>query len=275
MARTEPLRNSRLDGLLQEIRQTTFPIALELGDLFKQQGYKPYFNHHYLDGAERRDRAIDLLSTRGHLIGAADSPIHLIDAFYAEVKKSESPWIIFTSDRTESDHEAPDPFACDGLTPGFVTALNNFAQTQLLASHARIGRYCCGVDGEGQLSLARAGVAGVSVEPFDAMLACAKASINLKLTRPRTAWANTGTMWSVTKLVLFDGPLYEAFRRGQSVDIVEENHIPFILNLSSTDGTLLAFVVHIVRHAHFPAFLREHQTWIGQLSDAVKRLTGD
>jgi hypothetical protein len=275
------MRNMRLDGLAEDIKQTAFPIALEIGEGLKQQGYKHYFNHHYIDPAELKDHEIDLLATKGHLVGASNAPIYLIDTLYVEVEKGSLPWIVFTSDRTDSDHEAPELFAFDALSAGFAAALNNFGQTQQLADQSRIGRYCCTVSEE-TLNAARDGrvPAGPAFsrdedgEPFSAMLSCAKASIGIKLTKPRTAWANTGTMWSITKLVVFDGPLYEAHRSGHDIEIAESNYIPFVLNFSSAEHVLFTFVVHIVRHAYFPAFLKRHQGWVSQLSEEINRRTG-
>jgi hypothetical protein len=281
ISRTAPVRNMRLDGLAKDIKQTAFPMALEIGEGLKQQGYKPYFNHHYIDPAELKDHEIDLLATKGHLVGAANAPIYLIDTLYAEVEEGGSPWIIFTSARTDSDHESLEFFAFEALSGGLTATLNNFGQTQQLADQPWIGRYCCTVS-EDMLNAARGGLPLASSafsrdedgEPFGAMLSCAKASIGIKLTKPRTAWADTGTMWSITKLVVFDGPLYEAHRSGQDIEIAESNYIPFVLNFSSPAHVLFTFVVHIVRHAYFPAFLKRHQSWISQVSEEVDRRTG-
>jgi hypothetical protein len=278
---SEIMKAGLLERLIQEIRQIAFPVVLEVGQVFKQVGYKHYFKHHYTDKADSSDRDIDLLATKGHLYGASNSPIYLIDMFYVEVEKATSPWIVFTSEKSDTDHESPEAFAFDGLSPGFVAALNSFAQTRQLAEHARIGRACHIASDEvfapahnGRSVVSAPSTPPANAGPMPAMLACARASMNIRLARPRTAWDNTATMWSVTKLVIVDGPLYEAQLRGHDIDLAEASHIPFILNMSSSERAPFSFVVHIVRHKYFPDFLKHHQKWSEQLGEEIRRRIG-
>jgi hypothetical protein len=151
---------------------------------------------------------------------------------------------------------------------------------QQLVAHPRIGRYCCSVS-EDTLNAARDGRAPASPafsrdedgEPFAAMLSCVKASIGIKLTQPRTAWAIPGRC-GASPTRGFEGPFCEAHRSGHEIEIAEPEPQPFVLNFSSDEHVLFTFVVHIVRHAYFPAFLKRHQSWISQVSEEVNRRTG-
>jgi hypothetical protein len=249
-----------LDELRTAVAASREMTELLVADAFSRAGYKANPHQYYVDPDDGRVRDIALFASKGVLLAASSAPIYLMDLFHAEVRKSEAPWVVLTSERSDNDAERPEPLAGDGLPTRLVAPLNEFARARAAVDLPRVGR-----------SIHVGGAAeAASRDPYEAMLACARASLGIKLAKPRTAWDDSSVLWCVSRLVIFDGELYEGHAESGALELAARDHIPFALHYASAALKAHVVVVHILRRGHLGALLERHRLWLEQLGEQVK-----
>jgi len=86
------------DEILNDIQKTGFVTELKAVSLFIEKGWSTEHSTTYEDKDENRSREIDIVATKVEYI--RELGFRLIINLVCEVKKSERPWIIFTTRRT-------------------------------------------------------------------------------------------------------------------------------------------------------------------------------
>jgi hypothetical protein len=248
------------EALRKSVAATRGVTELRVADAFARAGYKTHAHQFYADADDGRVRDIALFATKGVLLAASSAPIYLMDLFHVEVRKTAAPWVVLSSARTDADQERPDPLVGDGLPARIVAPLNELARSSMLADLPRLGR-SCQVEGVAE---------GAPSDPDDAMLACARASLGIKLAKPRTAWDDSGVLWCVNRLVVVDGPLCEAHLVDGGLELAAVDHMPVVINYATATFKPHVFIVHLVRHEQLGRFLDRHRAWLDRLGEQVK-----
>jgi hypothetical protein len=81
--------------ILKELHKTGYPTEIIAAAVMKRRGWAVVHNPTYVDDIEHRGREYDIHAGRVY----NDGPIQLGVFLAAECKKSEKPWVFFTTDR--------------------------------------------------------------------------------------------------------------------------------------------------------------------------------
>jgi hypothetical protein len=207
--------------ILEEITKTGFPLELRVADFLQRDGRYVANSLYYLDQDEGKGREIDLRALKNLFLdfylekhpSEFDSPCSVRDCLLIECKKSNKPWVIFTSAGTPYDNELFD-LDCQGFdenaewyTETFLTELE---KVHPFATDKMRGR--------GHFEPFKGGEGGEMI--FKAITTVVKATI---ATRKNGFGAGRGSVFFYYPLVVFDGLLFEAHLKDGAISLSESS----------------------------------------------------
>lgn len=246
------MRNKVLD----DIKKTGYPTELMVASLFEAAGWYCTENEYYIDQDENKGREIDIRANKN----ATGGRICVWSMLSVEVKKSDKPWIIFTSNKRF-------------LEPGGYGLLNHChnVNSDLLTYENIMDEHpSCS-----QLRLGRKEYVAFSSTPqiFSAILSATKAGIEAHRLAEAYKEAYNADSYDVsfyTPLVVVNGNLFEAYLDDQGEMCVEEkNHIAFRLNYASPSYDKSRYLVDIVTTAGLGAYLDLQNRWIKHMHTCI------
>jgi hypothetical protein len=89
--------------IIGEINKTGFPLELRVSDFIRSRGYLVNHSVYYVDNDEGKGRELDILAHKFHRQEKRKGHWFADNFLAIECKKSEKPWVIFTSPKDGDD----------------------------------------------------------------------------------------------------------------------------------------------------------------------------
>lgn len=231
--------------ILREISKTGFPLELRTASFLEAQGYTANHGLHYIDRDERKPREIDLRCSKALkypvAMGGRKSSF-VRHTFLVECKKSEKPWVIFTSDHGSGHDQNPFEIEIEGLQLAEWTqeevfdACEEFESIHPLFKPRRLGRSLFEPFKQRQT--------GESI--YSAILSASKATVAARSQSfPSFAASRSPDLGFYYPVVIFEGRLFEAHLDRNEISVEEVDSIMYSL-LYQSDNYSLRTIVPIV-----------------------------
>ena len=255
------------------IQKTGFPAELTICAKLLSLGIKPYQSQYYIDKDENKAREIDIVAGCGWNFTLGATTLYLIRALVIEVKKSTRPWVIFTSARSNTDHESPSCISFLNVDESAASDITSIVHATCLSQFERIGRNGCVLYAKelSNGSIEDGDRNGERSSSIPGLLPSIKASINIsaynkiRLDHYGTEAPSQATKMAgiVERILVLDGKLFESYLDEHgNLQVNETHHIPYLVNYDSENYPHLNLIVHIVTISHFVEFVRTRQDWV-------------
>jgi hypothetical protein len=244
--------------ILGEIGKTGFPLELRVADFLQSRGYFVASSLYYLDQDEDKGREIDIQALKGISLGfylgtgdespsPDDEPCMVRNCLLIECKKSDKPWVIFTSPESSYDKELFE-LDCKGLNKNAERLwfesedfLNQLEKIHPFAAHK--------MRGHGHFEPFKSGESSEMI--FKALITSVKATI---ATRDSKFAAGPGRVCFYYPLIVFDGLLYEAHLDNGTIRLNETDTVMVSFFYASAKYKEERFIVPILTEKGLPAF---------------------
>jgi hypothetical protein len=239
--------------LLKDIEQTGFPTELKVSKIFQARGWSVNENTYFIDQDENKGREIDM---EVHRNSFTYKPKHICiwSMLSVEIKKSEKPWVVFTSNRKIGD------------VAGYrlINHTHNINSTQLTAediSHAHPSMVYKSVGRSGHVAFS-----GNNSQLFSAVVSATKASIEEhKLAEEHKEAYDNNSLDAVfyTPLVILNGRLFSAcLNLKDEIELEEAQHIAYQFNYMSPSYEQRSYLVEIVTLDGLSIYISKQDEWL-------------
>jgi hypothetical protein len=260
--------------LLKSIKQTGFPLELQVGSTFSKHGWGVQYCRYYIDRDLQKGREIDI---SGYLQVAYDEGdvhvsvgLHLI----CEVKWSKKrPWVIFSTNKGFVEGRGWLKLYYDNGVSSDDLSTNEIDKGSSVSKFLRIGRSYCEAfkpDDEGSVI-------------FEALTSAVKASehcreINLEALKSSIKdryHQGSKLIYFVDPIVVIGGLLYEAYlNEKDELELDEVDHMLVSFGYISSEYQRRSNLVDIVTVKELPNLLSSKKKWLNGIKDAiVKKVT--
>ena len=249
--------------LLKDIEKTGFPSELQVADIFISQGWVGEESLYFIDQDEQKGREIDL-SIHTSCSTKTEPYIFVWTMLSVEIKKSEKPWVIFTSDKRITDSIGRYAILHHlNNVDSKILPSKEVGQSHPSSSEPRIGRNCCvGFNNGNNQAIYRS------------LLTATKACIEnhrLASSHKEAYDDNSYDVVFYTPVVVFDGNLFESHLNNEGeVVITEVNLIPYRFNYASPSYAHRSNLFDIVTIEHLSRYLEAHRRWIEHMHKTVE-----
>lgn len=245
---------NQVSDILDELRKTGYPTEIIASSVLRNRGWAVVHNPTYMDDVENRSREFDVQA--GRILDGG--PINLGIFLLIECKKSEKPWVFFT---TERDPEAPGIETCINTTSGPLNLLADFQGRPALFSPSLLR--------EEHHYQTPQRLARTFYEPFKGkerderspmIYAAALSAIKAVLFHANRN-ASTSTWAGVYyPIIVFCGTMYEAIVNSSTdIELAEVEHLLMSFRYfpprSATRRDSDEFLIDVVRDTHLDAYL--------------------
>ncbi|MBN2059343.1 MAG: hypothetical protein JW882_02905 [Deltaproteobacteria bacterium] len=252
------------DGkLLSDIIKTGFPCELRVQRTLESLGWFVTGNAYYLDTDENKGREIDVTANKNCLDTESKPGVEVWSLLCIEVKKSEKPWVIFSSE------EHP----IDPVGWGLLHIARNL-DARLLSREKIMELHPCQVTSRfGRAGYVAFSGSAESPRVFSAVVGAAKASRARKdkLLPYFEQHGDIVEIHFVTPIVVVEGPLYECYLEYDgSLQLKQVNRIPYVLNYISPTYNDGGYLVDIVNADALEEYARAHEAWISDVFEYIR-----
>jgi hypothetical protein len=91
------------EEILDEIEKTGFPLELRISNFLHENGHYVANNLYYIDRDEDKGREVDMRALKNFVFKDNDEEYYVRHCLLIECKRSDKPWVIFTSPVTSYD----------------------------------------------------------------------------------------------------------------------------------------------------------------------------
>jgi hypothetical protein len=252
--------------LLKDIEQTGFPTELRVSDIFQACGWVVNENTYFIDQDENKGREIDM-QVHNNLSIAMPKRVFVWSMLSVEIKKSEKPWIVFTSKRKMGD-------ILGGY--GLIHHTHNVDPDQFTArdidrAHPSINYKYFGRNGYVAFS-------GNNSQIFSAIVSATKASIEehrLAEEHKEAYDENSLDVVFYTPLVVLDGKLFSACldMKGE-IELQEAQHIAYKFNYMSPSYEQHSYLVDIVTLDGLSTYIDKQEGWLESMLKTLSSKLG-
>lgn len=256
--------------ILSEINKTGFPLELRISDLITTQGYTKQHSVYYVDNDEGKGRELDILAHK-FLWDQKGKSIWFIDNYMTvECKKSDKPWVIFTSPNNSEadrnifryDHMIEQNIKIPTWSPDEIweTVIEPVSKINPLFSSARTGRtyFIPFTNSE------------TSEMIYKSLTTSVKATIALRET---TGYSGSRLCFYYPTVVL-QGKLFEAYLEKSEIKLREADMLPVSFTYKSSKYKPVNYIVPIVTENAFKKYLNSLEQvmdfWFNLLKGKVK-----
>ena len=247
--------------LLKDINKSGFIDELEIASILRKKGWNVDQNTNFVDIDSGKPREIDIIASTSIIEEGLKINLNLI----IEVKKSNKPWIIYTSEfKNYSFHR----FTASGILKKF----NEFVDDNFdikIAENMPNSKF----DRLGTSYKEAFKDANSPSKIYEALQSCFKATIfnyrpgDPEILPPVFDGSETKVIEIYYPLVILNGNLYEAFldKKGE-IDIESKSYIPVLFPFHSDNLKAKKFYVDIISKKWFENYLELIDNWINGLS---------
>lgn len=255
--------------ILDEIEKTGYLTELRVSKIFIDNSWNCRENQYYIDQDENKGREIDL---KAHINAvyddqgskADDGRIAIWSMLSVEIKKSDKPWVIFTSSRRRFTEAGG--YGLLNHTHNINHKLLSYVD--IMKEHPstkkkRMGRkeFVAFTKGQPQI--------------FSAILSATKSCIesHRQANGHKEAY-NDHSHDAVfyTPLVVLDGCMFEAYLNdNDEIEIAESDFLTYSFNYASPSYDSNSYLVDVVTVKGLDAYLSAQRKWIEGMVEAVKQ----
>ena len=250
-----------LDRIYDEINKTGYPTELIVNEKFVLKQWSCTENEYYIDQDENKGREIDL---KAHKCISCHDPedIFVWSMLSIEIKRSEKPWVIFTSNKKITDNGGY----------GFLNHHNNISNkilsySEIMKKHPsynfnRLGRneFIPFTKDNPQI--------------FSALLSSTKSCIESHRAAFDHKEAYTDTSFDIvfySPLIVVNSRLFEAYLKdNDEINVAEVNHIVYGFNYASPNYASNQYLVDIVTLSGLDNYLDQQRLWISDMFNTIK-----
>ena len=255
--------------IANEIEKTGFPLELRISSLLKNQGFEVNHSVYYIDKDEGKGREIDIVASRHRHRLKKDARWFVIHNLTIECKKSEKPWVIFSSLAGGDDDQ--NLFMVDSPYGMELEAWNDESDWDVFDDIEKIHPMLkCKRQGRNYF------VPFANFENsetiFKALTTSVKAAIAIKETK--LSYSNEDRLCFSYPIVVLQGKLFEAYLENDDIKIQEIQMIPVNFRYISANYAGEPFLVPIVTEDGFPELIKEFEVlleyWINLVDNRPK-----
>jgi len=256
--------------ILSEINKTGFPLELRISDSIESRGYIKKHSVYYVDDDEGKGRELDILAHK-FLWNQKGKINWFVDTYLAiECKKSDKPWVIFTSQKDGDDdnniftydHMVQQELEIPVWSPDEIweTVIDPVTTISPHFSHSRIGRtyFIPFTNSE------------TSEMIYKSLTTSVKATIAIK---KNSGYAGSRLYFYYPTVVL-QGRLFESYLENGESKLVESEMLPVSFTYKSANYEPVNFIVPIVTENAFGKYLNSLEQvsglWFNLVKDIVK-----
>jgi hypothetical protein len=271
-------RNEKLEkDILDELKKTGYPTEVVSSSILQQQGWGVTHNPSYRDDLEGSNREYDIRAYKSWRYGSAEEDSKSLDVFLLiECKKSEKPWVFFTTNESHN-----------GLRLGsFLHTTAKWLFTSREKSHTRISDELLR---QNHHYFQSPRLARTFYEPFKKH---EKSDVTAQTIYSAVMSAIKATLFHVQgeedrrwptiyyPVIIFSGSLFEAIVSSQEeIELLPSKHIQlsfnYIVPADPSDNNIWTsqktFIVDILHENYINEFLRIIEEEHAFFSDALKQ----
>lgn len=250
-----------INNIIKDINKTGYPTEMKVVNMFQKRKWNCSENQYFIDQDENKGREIDLKAHTNNYYEES-GPICCWSMLSVEIKKSEKPWVIFTTNRRDTD--------TGGY--GLLNHRNNINSSNLSykdimrkypGKSTRIGR-------NEYVALAKDGHPQI----YNAILSAVKSAIEDHRLAEDHKEAYSDSSFDIvfyTPVVVLSGKLFQAYLNPDNViEISPSNHIVYNLNYSSPSYNRKSYLVDIVTVEGLENYIRSHESWLQNLNHKIR-----
>jgi len=260
---------------MRDLEKTGYPVELRAGNAFASSGWNVQYNVYYTDWDERKGREVDLVA-----FNAVSSKEHkVVVGLYliSQVKKSEHPWVICTTESTGESKGLEEPgwarlhVAFDEIDHHVLPA-NKIRARSTIHRFQRFGHSYYVAFGGPQSKPTIFEALTSSVKASEDLLRHLNESIRQEEERFGRPVKRGRQLWLIEPMVILDGLLYEAYLDRYNKLVADRvNHIPVCFGYVSPQYRRAEFsveyVVEIVTMDGLHELISKKMKWL----DSIKR----
>ena len=249
-----------LGKIYKEVRKSGYPTELIVNKKFQSKDWCCTENQYYIDLDENKGREIDLSAHKSRQCHALED-ISVWSKLSIEIKKCKKPWVIFTSDKKNTD--------TGGY--GFLNHINNISN-EILSYHAIMEKHPSSLFNR----LGRnAFIPFTKDNPqiFSALLSSVKSCIERHRADLDHKEAYNESSYDIvfySPLVIVDSRLFEAYlENNDELKINEAEHIVYSFNYASPNYKSKQYLVDIVTLSGLDNYLDQQSVWIDSIFNTL------
>jgi len=255
------------EKIKDDIVKTGFPSEILVGGTLSANNRELSYNSYYIDLDENKAREIDIIATKP-LFGD-NSSIYFEHSLICEIKKSDQPWIIFTSEDEGFDQPGWARILYSDMVDSRIISSDVFNDNSTIKHFSRFGRsYYIAFKGN-------------NVDIYNALCSSVKAAEADRL-RFQKMWVEDkdGSVKCLSlyePLVILNGKIFEAYMDSKQNLIVKEvKHIPISFgylsnNYTRTQSKYAKYIVELITVDFLPNYLVNKDQWLEHLLSSINQ----
>ncbi|MEW5681256.1 MAG: hypothetical protein AB1780_02675 [Pseudomonadota bacterium] len=243
-----------------------FPSELVSESIFRKRNWSFSGNTYFIDQDENKGREIDA-SVYKMIGGSQTKPeIFCWTMLSVEIKKSEKPWVIFTSERARF------------FEKGFTCILSHTNKAPPKFSEDIIDKYhpCYQLPRLGRTS--QVAFSHDTATMFGSFISSAKATLESfrQAEKHKEIYSDTSTdIVMYEPLVVVDGPLFECYlNENQELMTEQVNLLQYALHYASPNYKANTYMVNVVTLKYLDMYLAQNEQMLQQMHSKIASMRG-
>lgn len=264
-------------NLMRDIEKTGYPIELQAGNTFSRSGWNVQYNAYYTDWDEKKGREIDLVTSNA--VSSKKHDVSVTLYLVSQVKKSEDPWVIFTT-KSGGEFEGLEEPGWARLHVAFDEINYHVLPANKIDAMSTVHRF----QRWGHSYYVAFGGSRSKPTIFEALTSSVKASedilrhFNESLRQEEERLGRRvkkgRQLWLIEPMVILDGLLYEAYLDRHNKLVTDKvNHIPVCFGYVSPQYRRAEFsveyVVEIVTMDALHELISKKMKWLHSMKRTI------
>lgn len=255
------MSNDLLKKIQEEIEKSGYPTELITNKKFQSKFWETTENAYYIDRDENKGREIDLKAYKNKISDDLKK-IYVWSKLSVEIKKSEKPWVIFTSDKKRFDTGGYGLLNHKNNVDRKLVSYREIMKEHPSSSFKRLGRSECIPFTKG------------SPQIFDSLLSSVKSCIEDYSADSDHKEAHDENSFDVvfySPLIVTNSRLFESYLEDDGkITIDEAEHIVYSFNYASPNYKSKQYLVDIVTLSGLDNYLEKQNVWIESMFNILK-----
>ncbi|MGC6767757.1 hypothetical protein [Enterococcus sp. LJL51] len=250
------MKNELLKKIKEEIEKSGYPTELRTNKKFQSKYWQTTENSYYIDQDENKGREIDLEAHKSKSSKNSDK-ITVWSKLSVEIKKSEKPWVIFTSNKKRFDTGGYGLLNHKHNINRELLSYEDIMKEHPSSSFKRLGRseFIPFTKGSPQI--------------FDSLLSSVKSCIEVHRSdsdHKEAASENSFDIIFYSPLIVVDSRLFESHLEDDGeITIDETEHIVYSFNYASPNYQSKQYLVDVVTLSGLENYLEKQNSWIDSM----------
>lgn len=250
---------SEIRKIEEDIKQSGFPLEIEVSSILKKDKWTVRNQAYYLDEDERKQRAVDIIAYKAFFEEFFDHDrLHI--SLVIECKKSSKPWVFFTTPKEQRIFEIPFGLVTHWAYPELKYSIyfSKWIQTK---THYTLS----GVNEQAIIAY-EPFKKGEGREIFEATHQVIKA-LNFELEENKKASLQVPIkpIFILYPVIVYDGHLFEYSLQNEDMKICSTNYLQYLVERGKF------FLIDVVKKKFLPQYLRTINEEIEALKALLKQ----